>query len=312
MEGADIGGLSLKELKVLISSAGLSFADCIDKGDLRARAREAQAALQQARAAAPPAAARSQRQIGGYQCIVSGANACSEATPADLAIIVLHGLGATNEDFADLPQLLVGSDPELRGKRVLYVMPQAPQTPIGAAWWLFDVMRFQRIAANMNDAEVAKYIREEHPGLAECRVQMLKLVGEVRALAGGVEARRVVLAGFSLGAITAMDATLHRPAGEAAGVAMLSGVPIDVETWAARLKLHPKMRALVTHGAADPLLPVVASTWTKGLLEAHGIETTYVTGNHGHDLGGPEVVGALVTWVKAMVAAGAAPGPSAG
>jgi len=39
---SDVGSLSLKELKALITEGGLSFADCIDKDDLRARAREAQ------------------------------------------------------------------------------------------------------------------------------------------------------------------------------------------------------------------------------------------------------------------------------
>ena len=68
MADADIDGLSLKELKALITSASLSFADCIDKADLRARAKEAQAALQQAQAAAPPTPQRSQRNIAGYEC----------------------------------------------------------------------------------------------------------------------------------------------------------------------------------------------------------------------------------------------------
>ena len=45
---------------------------------------------------------------------------------------------------------------------------------------------------------------------------MLQLIDEVRALAGGVSARRVVLAGFSLGAVAAMDVTLQRSPGEVA------------------------------------------------------------------------------------------------
>ena len=37
--------LSLKELKALIARAGLSYADCIDRSDLHARASEAQGRL---------------------------------------------------------------------------------------------------------------------------------------------------------------------------------------------------------------------------------------------------------------------------
>ena len=37
----DIATLSVGELKALISGAGLSYADCVEKSDLRARAAEA-------------------------------------------------------------------------------------------------------------------------------------------------------------------------------------------------------------------------------------------------------------------------------
>ena len=40
----DIATLSVGELKALISGAGLSYADCVEKSDLRARAAEALAA----------------------------------------------------------------------------------------------------------------------------------------------------------------------------------------------------------------------------------------------------------------------------
>ena len=37
----DVAALSVGELKALISGAGLSYADCVEKSDLRARAAEA-------------------------------------------------------------------------------------------------------------------------------------------------------------------------------------------------------------------------------------------------------------------------------
>ena len=72
----DIDTLGIKALKELITSAGLSTEDCIDKSDLRARAREAQAAAK-SKPAAPPAAppsggAGGGRTLGGYSCIVKG------------------------------------------------------------------------------------------------------------------------------------------------------------------------------------------------------------------------------------------------
>ena len=45
MADADVDTLSLKELKALIAEAGLTLAGCIEKPDIRARAREAQAVI---------------------------------------------------------------------------------------------------------------------------------------------------------------------------------------------------------------------------------------------------------------------------
>jgi predicted nicotinamide N-methyase len=50
----DVDSLSISELKELISKARMSFADCIDKAELRSRAREAAAALAQAPPSQPP------------------------------------------------------------------------------------------------------------------------------------------------------------------------------------------------------------------------------------------------------------------
>ena len=46
-EAPDIGAMSVKELRAHIAAAGLSCVDCVEKDDLRARAREATAAMQQ-------------------------------------------------------------------------------------------------------------------------------------------------------------------------------------------------------------------------------------------------------------------------
>ena len=45
----DVDSMSVKELKALIGRAGLSCLDCAEKSELRARAREALARLDEAR-----------------------------------------------------------------------------------------------------------------------------------------------------------------------------------------------------------------------------------------------------------------------
>jgi len=95
----DINTLGVKALRELIARAGLSAHDCVEKADLKARALEAQAKLT-AKAAVPEAADdKPTRTIASYECIVS-----APSSP-DFLVLVLHGYGATSNDFAQLPTM---------------------------------------------------------------------------------------------------------------------------------------------------------------------------------------------------------------
>ena len=67
---------------------------------------------------------------------------------------------------------------------------------------------------------LGKLIRKEFAGMPECRARMMKLVAEVESLYPGTQAAgvpaRLCFAGFSQGAMTAMDATLALPPGRVA------------------------------------------------------------------------------------------------
>jgi len=301
---SDVDTMSLKEMKELIAKAGLTLDGCIEKPDIRQRAREAQAALA-AKAAAPPPAARggsAKQTLGGYSCIVKAPDdVLSGAVAADLAVVVLHGFGASNSDFADVPSLI---DPHLDGKRVLYVFPQAPMSAIGAAWWQIDLMGFLTIAT-AGEAAIAKMIREEPKGLKQARASLAELIQQVCEMAGGgsrLPASRLVLGGFSQGAMTALDAALQQPAGQSvAGVLCLSGAPIVVEQWTTRLAEHKGLRVLLTHGMQDSTLPFQCSGWTHELLKANGAVVNYVPFQGGHELGGGDVISALVAFVRASL-----------
>ena len=62
------------------------------------------------------------------------------------------------------------------------------------------------------DALIAKLIRTKFQGVDECRANMKALVESVRALGGGsagpLPLSRLLIFGFSLGAITALDLAL--------------------------------------------------------------------------------------------------------
>ena len=124
---------------------------------------------------------------------------------------------------------------------------------------------------------MASIIRQPPEGIGQCRERMTQLLAECRALAGGAEAssplpwKRVLLAGFSLGAITALDIAITRPQGEdVAGVLAMNGAPICVEEWAKGLAVHPGLRVYLSAGQQDTTLPSEAMGWVKQLLDANG------------------------------------------
>ncbi len=316
---ADVDALSLKELKALIAKAGLSSADCLDKEDLRARARQASEKLAsgggEASGSAPappptPSGGSDERTMGGYPCIVKGpADLISGAgggAPADMVIVTLHGLGATNLDLADLGTMVTQLEPSIGAARVVQIYPQAPQTPIGTAWWTFDVVSFMQAAMTGDSTLLGQLIRKKPPGIDECRANFVKLLEEARLLAGGGSAplppAKVLLAGFSLGSITALDTALHCAAGQGvAGVLFMHGAPICIEEWAERLKLHPGLRVFMTGGQKDMTLPPQTSGWVKQLLDANGAKADLHLHPGGHDLGGEDVMKRIARFVREMV-----------
>jgi len=309
--------MGLKDLKAFIGKAGLSTVDCIDKDDLRARAKEAAARLASSAgsASSTPAAAASggagttldNKSMGSYPCIIKGPAdllaADAAAAPADMLVVMLHGLGASNTDLADVLPVFAQSEPELGRARIVQVFPQAPMSPIGAAWWQIDVMSFMQAQMTGNMELLGQLIRKKPDGLDACRANFATLLEEARLLAGGgttpLPAAKVLLAGFSLGSITALDTALQcAPAQHVAGVLFMHGAPICVDEWAERLKHHPGLRVYMTAGQADMTLPHQTAGWVKQLLDANGAKAEMHVHPGGHELGGPDVIRRIAKFVR--------------
>ena len=152
---------------------------------------------------------------------------------------------------------------------------------------------------------MASIIRQPPEGIGQCRERMTQLLAECRALAGGAEAssplpwKRVLLAGFSLGAITALDIAITRPQGEdVAGVLAMNGAPICVEEWAKGLAVHPGLRVYLSAGQQDTTLPSEAMGWVKQLLDANGAKAEFRIHSGGHEVGPPDAVRGIAAFVR--------------
>ena len=112
-----------------------------------------------------------------------------------------------------------------------------------------------------------------------------------------VDLERVVLLGFSQGAVMALGAQALRP-DTVAGVIALSGYfPIEVESEADSLVGRP---AFVAHGVYDDIIPVEAGRRTRDLLDRHGVDLTYREYRMAHQVSAEEMAEARA-WLNHLL-----------
>ena len=182
-----------------------------------------------------------------------------ETAPGPKAsVIVLHGLGADGNDFVPVARelQLAAAGP------VRFVFPHAPHRPVTIngghvmpAWYdIFGLDAAER--------------REDEAGLRASQAQVEALIA--REKSRGVQAARVVLAGFSQGcAMTLMTGLRH--AERLAGLVCLSGyLPIAAKTEAERHGANHDVPIFMAHGTADAVIPIARARQSRDVLLALG------------------------------------------
>ena len=112
-----------------------------------------------------------------------------------------------------------------------------------------------------------------------------------------VDSERVVLLGFSQGAVMSLGAQALQPE-SVAGVIALSGYfPIEVESEAGNLVGRP---AFVAHGVHDEIIPVEAGRRTRDLLERHGVDLTYREYAMAHQVSAEEMADSR-SWLNEVI-----------
>lgn len=167
-------------------------------------------------------------------------------------LVLLHGRGDSAAGILPLAY-------EFERDDLLVISVQAPLGLGGVMAGGYEWYRFQQ-PPSLNEAT----LRNSLDALA-------KFLDTVKA-SYPVDPERVVLLGFSQGAVMSLGAQALQP-DSVAGVIALSGYfPIGVESDAGNLVGRP---AFVAHGVHDDIIPVEAGRRTRDLLERHGVYLTY-------------------------------------
>jgi len=190
-------------------------------------------------------------------------------------VVLCHGFGAPGTDLVGLAPELCRLKPEL-GEGVAWAFPEAPLSPPelamfgGRAWWPLDTAKIERL---MRSGQLRDLANDRPDGLGPARRKLTATL-EALLLQYRLPMSRVVLGGFSQGAMLTTETTLKLEEAPAALV-VLSGTLLNVDEWARVAPRRAGLKVLQTHGEQDPLLPFFGAEALRDLLVGAGLEVDF-------------------------------------
>ncbi len=196
-------------------------------------------------------------------------------------VVLLHGFGAPGDDLValhrvmDVPRETRFAFPHAILSMAAYGMGEA------RAWWPIDMMALEEALATGRHRDLAREIPE---GLDAARAHVVRVIDVVRA---ELAPSHLVLGGFSQGAMLSTDVAL-RTDQRIDALALLSGTLLAEDAWLPRMESRRGLRALVSHGTHDPILPFAGSERLAAELGRAGVEVDFVKFRGQHEI--PPVV----------------------
>lgn len=216
-------------------------------------------------------------------------------------VVLCHGYGASGQDLVGLADaFLPSTQPTLR---VRFVFPQAPldlsslHMPGARAWWHLNPALLQARADD--PAAFAKHLRAHvWEGLPAARKLLHQAIDQALQQSG-LTFDRLVLGGFSQGAMLTTDLTL-RLEEPPAGLVILSGSMLDEARWEQLAAKRAGLRVVQSHGRADPILPYSNAEVLRDMLLRQGCAVQFAAFDGGHSI--PHAAHALSAQLIADVA----------
>jgi phospholipase/carboxylesterase len=162
--------------------------------------------------------------------------------PVRAAVIWLHGLGADGNDFVPI----VGELDLPRDAGLTFIFPHAPVRPVTInggmpmrAW--YDIFGLGRLEV------------QDEGGIRDSERLVRGLIQQ--QLDAGIEARRIIVAGFSQGGAIALHTALRYPQRLGGILALSTYLPLAERLAAERSEANRDIPILMCHGRLDPMLP---------------------------------------------------------
>jgi phospholipase/carboxylesterase len=196
-----------------------------------------------------------------------------EGDPAG-AIVLLHGRGTSEQDLLPLLDVL---DPR---ERLVGAFPRGPLQlpPIGSHWY------------------VTEQVGYPDPESFTATFERLGAWLEGLAERTGVPIEQTVLGGFSQGAVMAWAMGLGPGRPRPAGILAMSGFIPTVPGFELQLEGLAGLPVAITHGSADPVIPVELGHQSRDRAKAAGADVVYRETDVPHIVD-PRVIPGLVDWL---------------
>lgn len=199
------------------------------------------------------------------------------------SVIWLHGLGADGHDFTSLvPQFNLPPHLPLR-----FIFPHAPLKPVTInngyvmrAWFdIYSMQIDQRI---------------DLAGIADSVKFVEKLIENEQSR--GIASEKIIVAGFSQGAVIALTAGLQYSK-KLAGVIALSGyLPNAAQVLSNKSRANQALPVFLAHGSEDTVVPFMLGKITEAALKENGIPVAWHSYTMPHTVCNEEVHD-LATWL---------------
>jgi phospholipase/carboxylesterase len=202
------------------------------------------------------------------------------AAEASALVVFLHGYGADGSDLLGLADVL---GPHLPG--VAFLAPDAPERCVGGGFGLqwFPIPWLDGSPVDLAEAGLDRASQDLN-GFLDARLEE-----------AGLGADRLVLVGFSQGAMMSLQVALRR-AEAVAGVVAISGRLLRPERLRAEMTARPPV--LLLHGDQDPVVPFEDMGKAGDALVGAGVPTFgHVMEGTGHGIA-PDGLGVALQFIK--------------
>lgn len=224
----------------------------------------------------------------------AGDKSAAERAPT---IVLLHGFRAPGDDLAGLAEMIrVPPGSTLVFPEALHDLADlaGPMYAGARAWWMIDMARLELA---MRTGSIRDMSSEVPEGLEEARAAVIAMLDALER-EEGIALDRLVLGGFSQGAMLALDVTLHT-ARAVAGLVLLSGTFIAEREWAPRMGGRARTPVFQSHGTADPILPFSLAEKLRDVLATAGLPVTFDRFEGGHGIP-PSTMKKLGDWLEKL------------